>query len=365
MNNLAAILGSRRRLPMLDGLRAVAITLVMLMHFGVRVSGGLGVNLFFTLSGFLITWLLLAELAQSSTIDFKGFYLRRTFRIFPAYYAFLVVFGTLSYFKGDHWRAGNVWAVATYTMDWYVPFHDKVHVMPLWSLAVEEQFYLLWPLTLWLLVRKGGKWPVAGVLSIIAMGVAWRSVAYSILKLPYNYLYMALDSRLDNLMVGCLLAIVLNQRQVGVERAARLLVRFQWLPIVTIALLLWQSEGFVTYRNTVGYTVEALLCAVLLLQVLQLSSSAWWIWFEHPMMRYVGRISYSLYLYNPLADSVVQRLQVINPIIKIGGSLALSIAIASASFHWVEKPFLVLKDKLGERRLSARARKPQPHVSAI
>jgi peptidoglycan/LPS O-acetylase OafA/YrhL len=81
MNNLAAILGSRRRLPMLDGLRAVAITLVMLMHFGVRVSGGLGVNLFFTLSGFLITWLLLAELAQSSTIDFKGFYLRRTFRI--------------------------------------------------------------------------------------------------------------------------------------------------------------------------------------------------------------------------------------------------------------------------------------------
>lgn len=344
---------AHKHLPILDGLRAIAIALVILFHFGVPgISGGLGVNVFFVISGFLITWLLLAEIKNSGRISFKAFYARRALRIFPAYYAFLIVFGLLSLMKGDIWPIGNIVAVLTYTMDWYVPFHPNSYVIHLWSLAVEEQFYLFWPLAASLLAVKGSKWLVGGSIATITAGVLWRSLAFLFLGLPGTYMYTAFDTRLDNLAIGCLLAVLLRTQFIGVKQSLRYVAWTPWAPFFTAALVGLQSQTGGRYRNTVGYTVEALLVALCILQLLVWSTNPLWRWLDHRSIKFIGRISYPLYLYNSLGDSIARR---ISPegAVTVVVSIIVTFALASASYYIVEQPFLRLK-----RRVTSAPRAP-------
>jgi peptidoglycan/LPS O-acetylase OafA/YrhL len=218
-----------------------------------------------------------------------------------------------------------------------------------WSLGIEEQFYLLWPLALVAgrrrLARLG--WCVAGL--VLAVWV-YRAILHFAIGVHQGYIYSAFDTRVDHLMVGCLLAILLRRRALGGLWQA--LCAARWLPALTLGLLAVSASLGVAwgagYRNIVGFALEPLLVAVLLVQLIVLSATGAWAWIDSAPMRYLGRISYSLYLYQQLAPaagssrtfgSLPLALQVA---VSLGGTLVL----AMMSYHLVERPFLALKERL-------------------
>lgn len=201
---------ARSHLPALDGLRAIAVFVVITYHFGFpAVPGDLGVSAFFVLSGFLITWLLLKEYRAARDISLRRFYLRRVLRIFPAYYVFLAASYALDRLHGVAWPRGLSLSGLFYLVNYYNATHGHpvTRIAHAWSLGVEEQFYLLWPLLLLVLLRRWDRRAPAIVTATIALVALWRSWLYLGAHAGAAYVYNAFDARFDNLLVGCLLAL--------------------------------------------------------------------------------------------------------------------------------------------------------------
>lgn len=335
----------RDHLPALDGVRAVAVLLVMFSHSPLgRAPGDLGVSAFFVLSGFLITWLLLRERADTGGISLRRFYVRRTLRIFPAYYVFLLLSLVADSVLGTPWTLGLAAAAFLYGMNYYNALlgHPSTSLAHCWSLAVEEQFYLLWP---WLFraLAPHGRGTLAKWLSGIIVGVmTWRCVLYLGLGVHEAYAYNAFDTRFDNLAIGCLLAVGLGDERV--RRIATRLARFQLLPLATLVLL-WISRERISnaWHHGPGFTVDAVLLAVLLVQTIQLTHTRLWSWLDHPAVRAVGRISYPMYLWHAWGLSAGRHATLLPPEGRFALGVVLTIALASASYVLVEKPFLRLK----------------------
>jgi peptidoglycan/LPS O-acetylase OafA/YrhL len=332
----------RPHLPALDGLRAVAVGVVIAYHLGLPISGDLGATGFFVLSGFLITRLLLAELDGTGGIDLGRFYLRRSVRIFPAYFVFLAGSALLDALRGDPWPGQLILAGALYTVNYYNAFQG--HEGPIahaWSLAVEEQFYLLWPIGLLLLWRLPRPWlgPALGVLVLGAM--AWRSWCFLGLGLPPRYVYNAFETRMDALALGCLLAVLL-----GLERwclAAEGVARRSWWPLITVALLgISRGLGSRSYHYSIGFTVDAALLALLLAQLLVLAGRPGWAWLDWGPVRWLGRISYPLYLWHLLGTGLGRRLPGPGWLEAVAGVLV-SIGLAAGSWYLIERPALRLR----------------------
>ena len=350
ISSFRAIL-DRKHLPALDGLRAVAVLIVVLGHAGLALPTDLGVSAFFVLSGFLITRLLLREDAETGRVSLSQFYLRRTLRIFPAYYAFIAFSFAVDHVRGDAWSPAMLASAVGYVMNYYnaATGHPGTSVAHAWSLAVEEQFYLLWPVLFILAARRGRRALIATLVGICGSILVWRSVLYLGAGVGPAYIYNALDTRFDNLAIGCLLAVI-----VELPRTVRLgeaVARTQWLPLATLALLLtsryWISEA---YHYTLGFTVNAVLMAVLLVQFLQLQSRPLWRWLEHPVTRYLGLISYPMYLYHSWAGSVARHLPFAPTSWEPVTTVAVTILLATGSYYVVERPFLSLKHRFAPGR---------------
>ena len=171
------------RIASLDGIRGISILMVLVAHLSgtknfpftelmhqIGDLGNLGVRVFFVISGFLITSLLLHEVKKTGTISLKGFYLRRTFRIFPAFYAYIAIMGVAWALGWIPLRAADVIHASTYTVNYA---HGRSwYIGHIWSLSVEEQFYLLWPAALLLLPRGEGTRRGAAIVAIIVILVA-------------------------------------------------------------------------------------------------------------------------------------------------------------------------------------------------
>lgn len=351
---------SQSNIPSLDGLRAVAVTIVIFYHLGIPGTprGDHGVMAFFVLSGFLITWLLLKEDSKYGSVSLSAFYKRRILRIFPAFYCFwFVSVITLLLerqkiawgpFLSSFFYIGNYWFGITNR-------GDQIMGMT-WSLAVEEQFYLLWPLC-FLVFRRDLK-RLTRVLVAIIVGVSlYRTFLTVYVHPPHNYLEYAFDTRVDDLMVGCLLAVLLKRR--AMRRFWAVVCRQSHAPAVTLLLLgaLVSAGRFFSfdYRHVIAFAIEPVLIAVLLVQMVALGSTVPWTWLNWPWVRYVGRISYPLYLYHLFALNQTElilngdRLRWVDPTM-----VALSVALASGSYFLVEKWFLALKNKLSpESRVSS------------
>ena len=350
------------RVPSLDGLRALSILLVVVSHarttMGVPLelrrwvsaipgNGPLGVSIFFVISGFLITHLLVREERTAGRIDVKGFYVRRAFRILPACYALLVAVWVLRHLGVLAVSWGNLWAAALFFTN-YAPFGAAEWIGHTWSLSVEEQFYLLWPLLLLPLGRTGRIRLAAGLILL-----APALCAASLLLLPPGHLLsrripVMLHTRADTLMFGCLAALLYPsprfQRVVrGVFRARLHLAAFAFLFVVSPYLATWQGEAYLALG---GYTLEG-VCIVLLL--------VWAV--QHPLgpvgrvlnsrpVVHLGVISYSLYLWQQLFllesnHSWTGRFPL---------NLLCALAAAELSYWFVERTFLRLRDRLTGRR---------------
>ncbi len=334
------------RLPALDGLRAVAVLVVIFYHAGVgHVPGDLGVSIFFVLSGFLITWLLLREADATGTASLPAFYMRRVLRIFPAYFVFIAFSYAVDRLRGDVWSTPMLVSALTYTVNYFNALHGHPtsSIAHAWSLAIEEQFYLLWPPLFLLLVLRGGRralrWGLALAIAAVAL---WRSYLYLIVGVAPASVYNAFDARFDELAIGCLLAVVAAEP--SVSRAAATVARRAWMPLVTIALILVSRVAMPAgYHYAAGFTVDGLLIAVLLVQLLQLSGTAPWRWLDHPVVRYLGFISYPMYLYHQWGLGAGRHVPQLAPGTHLVAGLAATVIFASASYFGIERPFLALK----------------------
>ncbi len=351
---------SASHLPALDGLRAVAVFLVIFYHFGFeRVPGAHGVMIFFVLSGFLITWLLLKENERDGNISLRGFYRRRILRIFPAFYVYWILLVALLLVTGRKVLWPHVWSAFLYVSNYYIAINGDPNngFSHTWSLAIEEQFYLLWPFVFLLWRRSYAKMAVF-LASLIGTVWIYRAVLCYGFGVKQGYIYAAFDTRLDELMVGCLLAVLLRQGMLA--SFWRRVIAHEYLPLVTIALLacsIYTGSAYGhRYRDVFGFALEPLLIAILIVQLITHSSTPLWGWTEWRAVKFLGRISYSLYLYQQLVLHPARQALGRYPVaVQLVAAVAVTIVVASISYYLIERPFLKLKDK----RLFARHRQPQ------
>ncbi|HEX8849225.1 MAG TPA: acyltransferase [Gemmatimonadaceae bacterium] len=336
------------RIPSLDGLRAVSIGLVLLSHAtmgpplnsgpgAILSQGALGVSVFFVISGFLITGLLLREMDTTGTISLRRFYLRRTLRIFPAYYVFIGVMALLAWLGVLHFAPENLVAAATYTANYCFgcQSRDAWFLGHTWSLSVEEQFYLLWPLLLVVAGRRRG--------GIIA--AAWLLVA-PLLRL--HWLASGGDTFLtrfelvsDAIATGCLLAI-----HRPLLHASPAYVRFRdrvgiWSAVVAFgaaALAVHPSVLPSRLYVLVAPTVEYLAIALFLDHVVAGPSTVVSRALNRPIMIWIGGLSYSLYLWQQFFITAAWAPMYL--------SLPAIVLVAYASWTLVERPALAFRARI-------------------
>jgi peptidoglycan/LPS O-acetylase OafA/YrhL len=337
-------------------LRAVAVGGVMVFHYGLLpfAFAKLGVSLFFVLSGFLITLLMMRERETTGSVSLKRFYARRALRIFPAYYVFLVVVLAWMASQGEPTPPALVLASVFYVLN-YVQAFGAFRSTPVshgWSLGVEEQFYLVWPAML------RGAWrrriPVPKLILVAVILVcAWRTTL-TLAGVRPGYLYFAFDTRFDSLLIGCGLAICI--RDGWVQRAARMVSANALLPVVTL-LLLGASEVVPVelWFLTVADSFEAILLAILLVQGLLLHQHPLWRWLNWPIVRYLGTISYPLYLYHQLSPAIIPDTLPLRWSMQVALTFLVAIALAMCSYHLVERPFLLLKERFSPRSTGEKA----------
>lgn len=346
-----SVLINRHHLPMLDGIRAVAVMMVIASHAGGSGRGGLGVTIFFVLSGFLITWLLIKEREQAGTVSLRNFYARRALRIFPAYYAFLAFSIAVDITRGDERIFPVILPGAFYYINYWnaVHGHSSASIAHAWSLAIEEQFYLLWPIAFLFLAARGPQRLVKGLAAAVVAVMVWRSYVYLVLDWGASYAYNAFDCRFDSLATGCLLAVLVRNRQFGalMQRLAHSSVPM----LCAMFGMLWMSSAADgTLRYSFGFTVISVLVAFTLVQLLLLSERWPWRWLEWAPVRFVGRISYGMYLYHQwgaaLARKVVDGPWIVDLVAATFGTLL----FATLSYYLIEQPFLRAKQRIGVDR---------------
>lgn len=351
----AALSGST--IPALSAFRAFAVLLVVAYHgdFGVpHIPGAYGVTAFFVLSGFLITWLLLREYDGNGTVALRAFYMRRTLRIAPAFLAYWVL--VVAYLL---WRGRDVpWPHAFSALAYVSNYYNAINGDPntafshTWSLSTEEQFYLLWPGALLLLLRARAR-ALPTVLALVVALWAYRAALAFVFDVGQAYLYAAFDARCDALLVGCALALMLkDNRYPGAW--TRLTARPSYLAI-TAALATLASVGDMWagvwwYQAVVGNAVVPVLIAVAIVQAIAASQAPMWRWLESPVLLYLGRLSYSMYLWQQVTvHAATVRLGAYPAWARAGAALALTVAFAHLSYNLIERPFLRWKSALGAR----------------
>jgi peptidoglycan/LPS O-acetylase OafA/YrhL len=357
----------RDRIPSLDGLRAVAIGLVCLSHIVLThgefhgdfpfdnylAVGDLGVRVFFVLSGFLITSLLVRELSASGSIDLKRFYLRRTLRIFPAFYTFVIAVIVLDTLGLAPIRPGDAAAAFTYIGDYHrigtsTLFHS-------WSLAVEEQFYLLWPAALLLVGLRRSILVSAAVILIcplirlIELILANR---YGITPFALDYHYR-FDAQADALAMGCLLALI-RERMHHVSWYRHLLAS-RWLMLAPLTALAisdlqpWQHPALLPFYAVPGFTIMNVAIVLTLDRAMtyprgRVSRVLNW----RPVV-WVGVLSYSIYLW----QEIFLRPQRPEWYTRLWLALPLLAVCVLASYYGVERPFLRLRKHHERARIPA------------
>ncbi len=350
------------RVGAFDGVRAVAVILVVWFHVGVlrslspglKPSGGfLGVDIFFVLSGFLITALLLGDQSRRGRVRFGAFYRRRALRLLPVVVLFLaahMVFAAIVGVPASREHAAIIPVLLYYT-NWY-SIHARLPLAfgHLWSLAVEEQFYLVWPLAVALLTVRSRMRTVVAVLGGAIFAVAVYRAVLVHDGVGWNRLIVGTDTRADTILVGALLAHVWVRGRARVPH----LRGMAWLATAFLAVCVLRctyATGFL-YRG--GFTLIAIATAIVLLALLESEWAGERLLAARPL-RALGRVSYGVYVFHPLVFWWVFYVgHRWNAGVRFFVAFAVLAAAVIASWRLVERPFLRWKDRL-EGRVDARA----------
>lgn len=365
----------RGHIPELDGLRAAGMLAVMLDHFwpdslstavcNLTPKAWIAMDSFFVLSGFLIAGILL-DTPLGHPGSYRGYYIRRSLRIFPLYYCVITYQTCVALFWHGGGQYRNLvahWGSPAWFFIYLGNFRTAIAgafpipagFIPLWSLQIEEQFYLLFPFMIGQLRRKTltrTLWVMVFLSPVLRVGLFFWN--------PHNpYLQFVLPvCRMEGLALGALIAIRFRKGPWGIRKGR--------LTALTIALLAatWVcsslsntlrslDEWTTPFNRTVGYWLSSVACACLLLWLIQFRGSGLTGWLRWRPMQYLGKISYGTYLLHlPVAAAVSFVWRILgwrspgDSFLWLATAMALSIACASASWHLLERPVLRLRDRL-------------------
>ena len=381
--------GGFSHIAALDGIRGVAILLVLVDHLfwsndhtgsrfldalsAIRSSSYVGVNLFFALSGFLITGILLDTLHLPHF--FRTFYARRGLRIFPLYYGFLVFLLLLTrpmHFVWSGWQ----YYYLTYTANLvvrgaYAPLYlSYFNINHFWSLQVEEQFYLFWPLVLYRFRRLETVLRISLVSCAVILGIrifliAMRKhPAFTSVYLPYGPTY----SSADNILYGCALCVALRTRwrEAVLSLAPHVLAASATVLLIAGILnhgLYWANDDYLPTRlfiPTLGFSLVGISCAAVIAMTLQAGSRTQLL-FQNRILRFFGKYSYGIYVFHfsvfgglsaSLRFLLNSHLHSKTASVLIDGIVtgALTVAVALVSYHLIEVRFLRMKRFFGYNR---------------
>jgi peptidoglycan/LPS O-acetylase OafA/YrhL len=333
-------------LPSLNGFRAVSILMVLGAHAvpttgwpSLVFDGTLGVRCFFVISGFLITYLLLQERKSSGQASLPMFYARRCLRILPAYLCFLIVLAVLTWITPLSITRCQWITSITYTKDFGCRTWIDGH---LWSLSVEEQFYLLWP---WLVAKSPARTQLAVALVLIAACPLVR-VAFYILEVDRYY---SPFTNADVLMFGCASALITHQYRKTIDTLLQWnTTRIRGLAITVLFVPPILESHFLLGKLTVPFatSVEAACMAYLICSYVFVPIGKIYRILNSRVMTYVGLISYSLYIWQQpfFSPPIIFGLDSL-PVLKLPINIVAAFVMAVLSYHMLERPFLRLRSR--------------------
>lgn len=365
--------------PALDGFRCFALLLVMISHFGYCGFGWIGVSMFFVLSGFLITGILLESKEKSSKKFFRNFYVRRALRIFPAYYLYLILLSVLLLLAGKRSLiAPYLFSLITYIFNltsMILPDSNiNLTISNFWSLCIEEHFYLIWPLIIYYFRRKQ-LIVIIGVICVLS-----PIIRYFICEVMTALNYKPIDagrgvyfftlSHFDAMALGaaikvfnlekrvrlpfaCLTAVILIALLLGMvsERASGMSLRD------TLWSLGYPFASIANYKHVWSYTVISIVSVFLIISLVTACQSRGASFlqklFQKSFFMYVGRISYGAYIWHGLVIVVMQKIisyekYSLKGFICFLFYVALTLILADLSYRLFEKQFLKYKSRFAD-----------------
>lgn len=348
--------------PGLDGLRGTATLCVLAAHLDISWCPGafLYMDMFFVMSAYLITSLLLKRWAKTGSVGFGTFYLRRVLRLFPANYAMILTFVVVAFLvlPNFRWQLREGATAATYVSNWIRAFELPAtgFLGHTWSLAVEEQFYLVWPVLLTLVLRITGlRMRLVALLGLLALGFAgWRSwMAFH--GASEARLFNGTDMRGDALLIGCALGVALAiprvRQSASLQRFAKVLALPSFAVLVVGGIMLDQHDRAVYAGISLFFTLSS-ACLITALVLPQQTITH--LIFRSPPLVLLGRICYGLYIWHyPIYMVFRFRFGVTDPVLLGIIGIPLTFAAALLSWRYIESPFLKAKDRLsidGPRR---------------
>ena len=342
--------------PELDGFRGISILLVLIHHLyhPLMPGGFLGVDMFFVLSGFLITSLLVEEWHQYGSISLKNFYVRRFLRLMPAVLLLILVLSVFAFLIQEKETAAKtfqaVWLTLSYGSNWFYAFDVFSANNPLgvtWSLAIEEQFYLAFPLLLLLALKlKLKHTSIVFLLLLSIIVIAFNRWSLAGQDVTIERVYYASDTRADALLVGCLVAFFASWGLFSYKSVQLYLKIGSILALVFMCFMIGTaSTSDVTLYET-GYVLIEISIAVLLIVIVVYRPRAIVRILGFSPLVWIGRVSYGLYLWHWCVRYYIYDGQSLPAsYIQFTVALCLSFLLTLCSFYLVEKPILRLKGR--------------------
>lgn len=358
-------LTSRAYYPALDVLRGIAIIFVCFYHnfqfLQVFNFGWTGVDLFFVLSGFLITDILMSSF--NGKHFFRNFYIRRFLRIFPLYYGTLILFLIISpYFFSKHninvynYYNDNQFWFWTHLQNWLFVkkgLNSSPFLTHFWSLAVEEQFYLFWPLIVYFL--KENKKIKTFIIVLIFLALSLRIYTWAISPADFVKYYCNTLTRMDSILVGCFLSIFIKEGHILSNKRLKLILS-TCLFYILVGFFFGKTMNITNpYFSTFGYTVFSILFATLLYIFIKKDFQVFRYMKKSILLNYIGKISYGIYVFHIPIYLVISsilmnilhshlKMNTLQALLSIATiSLLLTLLASSLSFYLFERPILNLK----------------------
>jgi peptidoglycan/LPS O-acetylase OafA/YrhL len=357
--------------PFLDGVRGISILAVMWVHGGllwIGQGGFLGVDIFFVLSGFLITTLLLQEWDENGTISFRGFYIRRALRLLPPLVVLIAICLIVAFFypgpEGFLAKSKSILVALFYLANWLPVYHALFHT---WSLGIEEQYYLVWPFLLFALLKLRLDRRLLILLMIAGVAlIAWHRATLWYSGANPVRVYSGLDTRADSLLIGAIIGALLCWNLI--PKTSALIFALKVIGVVSIpalAFLILTVPSISPFLYYGGYTLVAGMVAVIITNLFIAPSAFFVSALEMSWLRWFGRLSYGLYLwhlpvykaYDFVVPSLGFRSYTLSIFVPYVFKFSLAVLVATISYYVIERPALSLKNRL--RAASRRDENPR------
>ena len=363
----------KKIIPSLNGLRAISIFIVIFSHVNIVnfsgtlahntrfLDGQFGVTVFFIISGFLITTLLMSEEERTGMISLQNFYLKRIIRIFPVYFILLAVYGLLQSLGILHFTTVSWLTSLTYTKNFH--WNSDWETGHLWSLSIEEQFYLFWPL----IFIYWKKYRTKFAFFIVVLSPVFRILGTRHQHLGFDQ--FSIFQRCDAIMWGCIFAMYHKDILSYIQRVT---VNKKWmsvLPFVFLASIDTFVQVNYLYNLHLGFlivpignitgTLGCIAIATIIIISIHCKDNLWFNFLNTRLLNYIGTLSYSLYIWQQVFFS--HKLGMFS---SIPLNLLMIFIVANCSYYFIEKPFLKMKKHIN-LRANSKSGEVNPWIAAL